>query len=508
MAKKKQLKKKQTRPRILIVTPEITYLPEGMGNLAQRMSAKAGGMADVSATLVSELYDQDADVHVALPNYRRMFHIDVKSFFESQHSKYLDALGEQSIHLAEDRIFYHRDKVYSAAENNLIALAFQREVINNIIPRVQPDLIHCNDWMTGLIPAAAKRLGIPCLYTIHNIHSERLLLSEIEDRGIDAADFWHHLYYDNPPGNYEYARDNNPVDLLASGIFASDYINSVSETFLYEVAEGRHHFVPESIRSELAGKLYSGNAEGILNAPDPAHDPETDEHLIANFGVEDHIEGKRANKIEFQKRTGLNVDPNAPLFFWPSRLDPVQKGCQLLAEILHNFILEHEDKNAQIAIIANGQFQVHFLNIVELHNIRHRVCVIDFNEELSHQGYAAADFMLMPSFFEPCGLPQMIAPKYGTIPVVHDTGGIHDTVENLNYEKTQGNGFSFQYYNTEGLYWAMNEAIYFYQQPAEFKEQVIKRIMEEANSRFNHENTAAAYIRIYEKILGKSVSGK
>lgn len=149
------------KPRILIVTPEITYLPAGMGNMAQAMSAKAGGLADVSASLVSALFELGADVHVALPNYRRMFHGDVFNLHEKQLRKYHEVLPESNIHLAEDRIFYYRERVYSdsSEESMRIALIFQREVINHIIPRVRPDLIHCNDWMTALLPAMARRRG-------------------------------------------------------------------------------------------------------------------------------------------------------------------------------------------------------------------------------------------------------------------------------------------------------------------------------------------------------------
>ena len=140
------------RPRILIVTPEITYLPSGMGNMAQRMSAKAGGMADVSSSLVNALFELGADVHIALPNYCKMFHSEGRDIIQRAKDKIADKLGEQRIHLAEDPIFYRKDEVYNSSHNHLAALAFQREVINNIIPRVRPDLIHCNDWMTGLIP--------------------------------------------------------------------------------------------------------------------------------------------------------------------------------------------------------------------------------------------------------------------------------------------------------------------------------------------------------------------
>lgn len=493
------------KTRILIVTPEITYLPEGMGNLAQRMSAKAGGMADVSASLVKALYEQGADVHVAIPNYRKMFHTDMKELFDRQLDRVSQALPENRIHLAEDRIFYHRSKVYDSAQNHDTALAFQREVINNIIPRVQPDLIHCNDWMTGLIPAAAKRLGIKSLFTCHNIHSERLSMDHIESKGIDVEDFWQNLYFQNRPDNFEHARHGNHVDLLTTGIFASDHVNSVSTTFLYEVVEGKHDFVPDSIRNELANKLYAGCASGILNAPDESLKPHSDPHLEHHYDADSFVEGKAINKAKLQKALGLNEDPNAPILFWPSRLDPMQKGCQLLADIMYQTIADYSDIGLQIAIVASGAFSQHFKDISDQHGLGGKVAVADFDESLSRLAYAGSDFMLMPSRFEPCGLPQMVAPKYGCIPVVHDTGGIHDTVHHLHYDGKLGNGFRFEHYNASGFRWAIDEAIKFYQWDEKLKNTTIRRIMRESNEFFNHQNTASAYIARYEAMLGRQV---
>ena len=261
---------RKRKPRILIVTPEITYLPAGMGNFAHQVNAKAGGLADVSASLVGALFEEGADVHVALPHYRRMFHMDVGRLISNELRVYQSRLPDARIHLAEDRCFYYRDTVYSNydEENPRLALAFQREVINNIIPAVNPDLIHCNDWMTGLIPAAARRLGIPSLFTVHNIHTHDMTLSQIEDSGIDAAEFWPLLYYKRPPYNYEETRNTNPVDSLASGIFASHFINTVSPAFLNEIVRGDHSFVPREIREEMIGKFIAGCETGILNAPD------------------------------------------------------------------------------------------------------------------------------------------------------------------------------------------------------------------------------------------------
>jgi len=496
---------REKRPTVLIVTPEITYLPAGMGNLAQRMSAKAGGMADVSSSLINALFEQGADVHVAIPNYKRMFDNHEQAFLDKENTKMVEVLGEDRIHLANDRIFFHKDEVYNSAENYQAALAFQREIINNIIPKVKPDLIHCNDWMTGLIPPVAKKLGIPSLITVHNIHTETLTMAAIEDRGIDCADYWENYYFNEPPNDYSYARDNTPVDMMATGIFASDHVNTVSKTFLYEVVEGKHAFVTDALRQELANKLYSGHATGILNAPDASFDPSSDTLIENHYGAEDHTEGKAKNKKLFQQKTGLNEDPNAPLFYWPSRLDPMQKGCQLLADILYQLTADYADNGLQIAIVASGGFEQHFHDIVKLHNLQDRVAVKPFNEGLSRLAYAAADFILMPSKFEPCGLPQMAAPMYGTLPVVHDTGGIHDTVEHLHYDGNLGNGFRFEHYSTDGFRWAIDEAVKFYGWAASDKKRVISRIMKESKSRFNHTTTAAAYIELYAKMLGREV---
>jgi len=497
-------------PRILLVTPEITCLPNGMGDMANRLTAKAGGLADVSASLVSALFDMGADVHVALPHYRRLFHMDVSKLISEEFRRYQSRLPNARIHLAEDRIFYYRDAVYSGYRDELakIALAFQREVINTIIPLVKPDLIHCNDWMTGLIPGLARSVNIPCLFTVHNIHTHDMTLAAIEDRGIDAAQFWPHLYYKRAPGNYEQARETDPVDFLASGIFASDFINTVSPTFLKEIVEGRHDFVPGHIRSEIAQKRDAGCAAGILNAPDASYDPSIDPQIAQIYSAETAIAGKRANKVELQKELGLEPNPDAPLFFWPSRLDPVQKGCQLFAHILYDLVHVFWDEGVQVAIIANGDFQQPFHDIVRFHGLYGRVAVCDFRERLSRLGYAAADFTLMPSLFEPCGLPQMVSTTYGTLPIVHDTGGLHDTIDHLDLGTGSGNGFSFKNYDTNGLRWAIDEAMAFARLAPETRAFHIKRIMLDARKRFDHSVMAKQYFGVYERILQQPLVGQ
>ena len=491
------------KPRVLIVTPEVTYLPEGMGNAANYLTAKAGGLADVSAALINALFEQGADVHIALPDYRAIFDDSLPAPFRQGRRTIREKMPEDRIHLAEDRVFFYVNQIYSnyAWENIKIALAFQREVINNIVPEVRPDLIHCNDWMTGLIPARARQMGIPCLFTIHNIHTVKSSLAYIEDRGIDAAEFWYNLYYERVSYNYEETRGTNSVDFLISGVFAAHFVNTVSPAFLMEIVEGRHNFVGSQLQSELANKWNAGCATGILNAPDPSFDPSTDKKLVKNYSHMDHVSGKKINKRALQKYLGLIRDDSAPVFFWPSRLDSIQKGCQLMAGVMYTLVSSYWKQKLQIVFVANGEFKVHFENIRRFHGFESRIAVCDFNESLASLAYGASDFILMPSLFEPCGLPQMIGPIYGSLPVAHDTGGIHDTVTHLDLEKDTGNGFLFKTFDSGGFLWAINEAMNFYNRPPNEKAKQLRRIMKEGKTRFNHSVTAKDYIDLYERML-------
>jgi len=493
----------KSNPRILIVTPEVTYLPDRMRSMANYFTAKAGGLADVSAALIKALFDQGADVHVALPDYRAIFRDRLAPFLQKELKAIHRIMPDDRVHLAEDRAFFYLNRVYSdyGGENTKLSLAFQREVINNIIPRVQPDLIHCNDWMTGLIPALSREGGIPCLFTIHNIHTVKTFLSSIEDRGIDAAYFWQHLYYENMAHEYEKIREFNPVDFLVSGVFAAHFVNTVSPTFLLEIIEGRHDFVEPALREELTNKWHAGCAAGILNAPDPGFNPAKDPALFRRYGAKNHPEGKKENKRYLQEKLGLMQDEKAPIFFWPSRLDNRQKGCQLLADILYRVLSTYWEEHLQIVFVANGEFQKNFRDIVNYHQLYKQVGICDFNEDLEHLSYGASDFVLMPSLFEPCGLPQMIGAIYGALPVVHDTGGLHDTVVHLDLKRNSGNGFVFKNYDSNGLFWAIQEAMEFYKLPPKTKARQIGRIMTESAAAFNHDVTAQQYIKLYEKML-------
>lgn len=487
------------RPRILFVTPEISRISPLMCPGAERFSVKSGGLADISATLVENLVRDGADVHLAIPHYRRIF----RNGKSDGNASAICAAPESRVHLAEDCAFYRRTGAYHGSPDELrgAAIAFQREVINHIIPRVRPDIVHCNDWMTGLIPAACKKLGIKTLFALHNIHREATTLAEIESKGIDAGDFWNLLHYENYPSSFEECYHHNPVDPLSSAIQNADFVSTVSPTFLEEIIHNKHGRLPASIRWDLRMKIDSGYASGILNAPDASYDPELDGALAKKYNHTNFRRGKNGNKRQLQKQLGLSQDSKAPVFFWPSRLDPVQKGCQLLTEILFQITSDYSEEGLQLVMIGDGCFQDHFHNIVAQHGLRDRVAIIDFGEDLARLAFGGSDFVLMPSSYEPCGLPQMIGARYGTLPIVHDTGGLHDTVSQLSDDRTTGNGFVFHHFDSNGLRWAIDQAMAFYRSPKDTREATIGRVMAESASRFSTEVMCAQFSEIYRKLV-------
>lgn len=490
-------------PRVLIVTPEVAYLPHEMCDMAVYLRAKAGGLGDISAALIRSLYEQGVDVFVGIPDYRTLYNRYLPERLKRRLQTVIAEIPTERLHLAVDRAFFYRRSVYSMSreENLKIACAFQREVIHHIVPRVKPDLIHCNDWTTGLIPAMARQIGIPCLFTLHNLHTLRCSLEQIEDRGIDTAEFWQNLFFDFMPRGHAEAFSPNRCDFLASAVFAAHFINTVSPTFLMEIARGRHHFVEPHLGGEIANKVEAGCAVGILNAPPPSYDPEADDALAAVYGPDSHRYAKPQNKLALQRRLGLVENPRAPVFFWPSRLDPVQKGCGLLLEIFYRVLSEYWNETLQMVIVADGPDRIHFENVIRQFGLQCRAALHGFDESLSRLAFAGADFVLMPSSFEPCGLPQMIGAIYGALPVVHDTGGLHDSVQPIDVQRDTGNGFLFEVFDADGLFWAIGQAMQFFRLADDVKENAIERVMQESRRRFNFANTAARYIEVYERML-------
>ncbi len=244
------------QPRILFVTPEVSFVPACSGKNPDFLNCKLGGFAGFLSNLLDDLFEQGADVHIAQPDYRSVFSVILQN---SPHTK-TRRLPDSRVHLTEDRVFFYTKgpETNHLWENIKISLTFQREVIHQILPRLQPDLIHCHDWMSGLIPAIAAVLGIPCIFTLQNCETATCTLSAVEDIGIDAAMFWQHLFFDRFPVNYEETRETNAIDFLISGIFAARHASVASPAALVKIGESLIRFPKAPLGKALAEKLAVG----------------------------------------------------------------------------------------------------------------------------------------------------------------------------------------------------------------------------------------------------------
>ena len=491
------------KPRVLLVTPEITELPEGMGNIANYIRAKGGGMADISAGLVDALFNNpEFEVHLTIPYYESNVQ-ELQSITESEILRLPRVLKEKAIHLVRDSAFtrlgvYDTDPIHSSISKSL---AFQRYIINVFLDEIQPDIVHCNDWMTALVPAAAKQRGIKSLFTLHNVFTELAQVRRINQEGISANQLKENLYFRGFPSDNLEELWGNLVDFTASGVFSSDAMNTVSKGFLEEIVTGEHQsIIPASVRRVVQQKYEQGRAYGILNAPNDKVHPDKSPHLKHKRNGKNMLEWKAHYKKEFQKATGLSQDLDSPLLFWPHRLY-LQKGPELLCDLALHFINKY---HAQIGVVANGDQSIE-KRLIELSNANpNRIAFHSFNEALSEYGKAGADYMLMPSRYEPSGLPQMECPRYGTLPVVRLTGGLKDTVKELDIKKNTGNGFTFKAFTKEALARAVDRAIKnFYYQPEQVKTQILQRISDESIKTFSFANTAKQYMEIYEQLFAE-----
>jgi glycogen synthase len=361
--------------------------------------------------------------------------------------------------------------------------------------------------MTGLLPSAARSRGIPSLITCHNIFTALETPQTLHEQGIEVGPFLEQLYFERHPDSFPSAEAHyrqNRVDFLTSGLFAASRINTVSPTFLREIAEDAFSdfdLIPEPVRRVIAARFEEGAASGILNAPMPTADPRVDPLIRRKYDVHHMVRGKQANKLRFQEEMKLRADPKAPLFFWPHRLVSPQKGVELMLAAIP-FIIK-ESPAAQFAIVANGQ--LNHVNACErlMSAFPGSVAYQPFSRELSQLGKAGSDFILCPSLYEPCGIPQVEGPRYGTLPIVRKTGGLADTVEPL--APSKGNGFVFREYQVAGLVGGIREALAFYERPLRTRARILRRVMIESSERFTISRTVDQYIDLYQEILDQKV---
>lgn len=499
------MSEKAKSPRVLVVTPEVTFVPQGMGSGWRSISARAGGLGDICTAQIHALFEADIDVHLAMPNYRNVFKINARRMPGVDLHKCTRELPEANIHLAQDRSFYYHPKLFLSTdwENIRMALAFQREVINRIIPEVRPDLIHCYDWMTGLIPAMARHLGIPSIFTIYRLDSPRLPLSTIEERGIDAGSFWQHCFYSRMPINYEETRNTNPVDMLTTGAFAAHFTTTFSHTFLEALVGGQGRIASLTLKNELLNKMHAGTLSTIAPAPDPSFNPSTDRTLMRTYGPDSHATGKPYNKLLLQETMKLPMDSTVPVCFWPTRLDGSRPGWRLLADTLPAILERYRYQRLQVVAVAEGDCQDQLRALIGRLQAGDRVAVCDFDARRYRLAYAGSDFVLMPLYLDPCALPCKIGQLYGALPIGFDAGAIHDCVEHLDLAANRGSGFLFEHFDGAGFLWAMDQAMAFYIQSRDRRSTQIERIMTESLSRFASAETVRQVMELFGRVLDR-----
>ena len=480
-----------TDPKVLMVTSECVPF------------AKTGGLADVVGALPAKLIEQGTDVRVVLPLYKKikdqygpqltfvrwsMIRMGWRTMYSGLFT--LD-LGGVTYYFIDNEYYFNHDQIYLDYQFDIERFTFfQRAVLESVGEPMDfhPDVIHCHDWQTGLIPVLLDAhyhpygylTDVKTVYTIHNIKYQ----------GIHSADVV--ADYSDLPWQYinEYGVLKDGVaNFMKAGIVYANRVSTVSPSYAKEILTP---FYGEGLDTVL--RSYQFKLTGILNGIDlNIYNPETDPNIAQNYSVKTVGKGKAAAKMALQEEMGLKVDEDLPLFTIITRLVD-QKGVDLILRIIDEFL---ETEEAQFVLVGTGD--PHYENELRAVEARHpENCRmhIDFNVKLSHRVYAAGDFFLMPSIYEPCGLSQMISMRYGNLPIVRETGGLRDTVIPYNEFTGEGTGFSFQNVNAHELLYKMQEALQVRAESPDAYETLIESAM---TADFSWDQSALAYRDLYRQ---------
>lgn len=469
--------------------------------------AKTGGLADVAGALPGALRRLGADVRLVLPLYRI---VRDRGYRLSRLRKNLKVpLGNQTlaanvmetrngdgvpVYFVEREDLYDRPNLYGDGRgdyyDNLERFTFFSHAALKLAESLsfKPDAIHCHDWETGLIPALIKgpykRSKImkakPTVFTIHNLGYQGLFPVEKFPITTLSKEAFFHLE------GLEYW---GKMSLLKAGIVFSQAITTVSPTYAREIQEPKCGMGMENILKRQQEFLH-----GILNGIDyRLWDPARDPDLPANYSLK-NLTGKIRCKESLIQELGL--DPSLlkrPLLGMTSRLDG-QKGLDLLVKMLDKLLA----LEVGLVILGAGDAGIQkALEKAARHHRRRIGLTLGFNEPLAHRIMAGADIFLIPSRYEPCGLTQMYALKYGTVPVVRATGGLEDTVANFNSRTLEGNGFKFGPYEPDALFEAIRQAIEVYNKPSKWKTLMQNGMKED----FSWDRSARSYMEIYRSVI-------
>ena len=462
---------------------------------------KTGGLGDVMYALPRALIRQGCEVRVILPlyrcipdkykalmGYRGSFMMDLTLEGRTFYVGIMEAEKDGVIYdFIDNREFFDWGNPYTGLWEDIPKYCYFSKAALAILNYMDwiPDVIHCHDWQAGLVPVYLRTMfentpvgRAKVMFTIHNLRFQGIY-------NIPTVRYWSGLpdYVFNKDAMKQGYEDAN---MLKGGLTYANMITTVSATYAGEI---QTPFYGENLDAHL--RYHSGKLRGIVNGIEcNMWDPKTDELLAAQYDKTDAVEQKKKNKRALQEMLGLEQDDHKLVIGLISRLTN-QKGLDLVNAILPAMI----DGHTQVVVLGTGDpdYENSFRYYEEAY--KGNVCSnIMYDEGRAHMIYAGADALLVPSLFEPCGLTQLIAMHYGTVPIVRETGGLKDTVEPYNQYTNEGNGFTFDRYEAELLLDAVNRAKTLYFTEREYWDKMLIRDMEKDVS---WDNSAKQYRALY-----------
>ncbi len=465
--------------------------------------SKTGGLGDVTGALFNELKKMGIDVRLIVPFYRQTVEgnydilntglditLDIMS--ENIHADIFTLSDKKGIYFIKNDRFFMREGLYGTPSqeyyDNALRFAFFSRASVQLMNLLGEDLdiIHAHDWQTGLIPLYIsllrnKRpfLNTKTVFTIHNLgYQGNFHPSALAYTGLDSSFF-------EPRGIEYYGK----VSYLKAGIVYADIVTTVSPNYAREILTEEYGHGFEGILNSVSYKL-----RGILNGIDYGEwNPFTDRFISKNYDYH-RLDGKWSCKRDLMKLCGLSGNLKTPLLGFVGRLVS-QKGIELIIDAMEEIV----KAGCNLVVVGTGEERFH--GLLTSHEGRYpgRVHVkIGYDERMARMVYAGSDIFLMPSRYEPCGLGQMIAMRYGTVPVARKTGGISDTVIDYDHMRHTGTGFLFNEYNHSALLQSIKRALCLYSEKNKWNS-LIKRII---RKRFTWKNSAEKYLEIYESIRG------
>jgi starch synthase len=469
---------------------------------------KAGGLGEVSRSLPEALRRSGADVRIVLPLHGIIDEKRHGFFVEEGLSAPLSgeniafrvkegklASGLPVFFIDKHKYFGSRSRLYGYADENFRYAFFCQAVLETLLSWDDwtPDVIHCNDWHTGLIPnllrteyAEKEKLqGVRTLFTIHNLTFQ------------SGTDWWTVRRRDRDdgkgsPGPWLLGPKLRSINFAKRGIVHADMVNTVSERYAQEVMQKDFG---QDLHAILLEKYQRGQFVGIVNGIDyREYNPETDPGLACRYSM-DHFENKYKNKLYLQKQYGLKVSKDIPLLGMVTRITE-QKGFDLLMEIIDPLL----KLDLQLVIVGDGdQRYKNFFSKLSKKNPSKVVAHLKFERHHVTQIYAASDMFLMPSRFEPCGLGQMISLRYGSVPIVRETGGLGDTIKDFDPRSGKGNGFTFRAYDSFEFFETIVRAVETFKYGEPWR-RIVTGGMHES---FSWEVPAQKYKLLYKTLLRK-----